>query len=816
MTVPVKWGAQIWLDYSLTWASHFGEILATPDGGFLYAAGKPIDGNTSIFTTEHYNSLGDSRPEGEVNYQFSGVVADILDVAFIQDGSLSFAWLYPSRYGSFSLTLIDQENDQLITLQNVPNHNAYVSNPKIIPQSDGGILLLWYYGQDYSTGSKAESIRGQYFDSNENLEGAELIVHSGVTFMSYDAVCLDDASNAIVWIFEDESNTETLQAQISSAAGVRTEFIIDTSDQNENLGSPKVISLSDNRIAVFWTSHSTEPGEGEIRSRGQIFRSSGEKVGEVMTLPSTEIVENAFQLETGEFLITWLSQPYGFGTELRAQLFSSDGNTVGQDFLIYQYNGSSSQAATSVATLADGRFVISWDGWEYGADESLTRVQFAQIFDPRQDAVEMVGTSDNDSQAGTQFDDSLSGLGGDDVLLGVAGDDFLAGGTGNDTLDGGAGTDWMRGGIGHDQYIVDDVSDRVFELMNQGVDTVFASVSFSLSKHVENLALTGADAVGGVGNALANIMTGNDAANLLEGLEGADTLSGAGGDDTLDGGAGVDSLNGGEGNDSYVLDRAADLVTEEVDAGIDTVITSISYALGRNLERLELIGSANSNGTGNELNNALVGNDGRNKLIGREGDDTLSGGSGADRLDGGSGIDQMDGGLGNDVYIVDNLGDVVFEFAGAGKDRVESSVSFTLAENIETLRLMGSGHLNGTGNDSNNLLLGNTGRNLLSGGRGADTLDGGAGSDGLSGGTGSDVFVFKAGYGADRVTDFADNVDTLRLDGDLWGGGLTIEQLLNFHAAVVGENLVLEFGDDVLTLIGLTNVSALLDDIVIV
>jgi serralysin len=95
-------------------------------------------------------------------------------------------------------------------------------------------------------------------------------------------------------------------------------------------------------------------------------------------------------------------------------------------------------------------------------------------------------------------------------------------------------------------------------------------------------------------------------------------------------------------------------------------------------------------------------------------------------------------------------------------------------------------------------------------------LDGGAGSDGFSGGAGSDVYVFKTGYGADRVTDFADNVDRLRLDGDLWVGGLTIEQLLNFHEAVVGENPVLEFCDDVLTLIGLSNVSALLDDILIV
>ncbi|MEK7350498.1 MAG: calcium-binding protein, partial [Nitrospirota bacterium] len=60
--------------------------------------------------------------------------------------------------------------------------------------------------------------------------------------------------------------------------------------------------------------------------------------------------------------------------------------------------------------------------------------------------------------------------------------------------------------------------------------------------NVENLTLTGALAINGTGNALANYLNGNSAANVL---------TGGAGDDILDGWEGNDVLNGGIGNDSY-------------------------------------------------------------------------------------------------------------------------------------------------------------------------------------------------------------------------------------------------------------------------
>lgn len=125
----------------------------------------------------------------------------------------------------------------------------------------------------------------------------------------------------------------------------------------------------------------------------------------------------------------------------------------------------------------------------------------------------------------------------------------------------------------------------------------------------------------------------------------------------------------------------------------------------------------------------------------------------------------MIGGLGDDLYVVNVTTDVVTEQASEGIDTIQSSVTLTLAGNVENLSLMGSSNVNGTGNALNNTLVGNTANNTLTGGAGNDTLNGGAGTDSLVGGLGNDTYQLGRGYGADRITEndsTAGNQDALQ------------------------------------------------------
>jgi len=403
----------------------------------------------------------------------------------------------------------------------------------------------------------------------------------------------------------------------------------------------------------------------------------------------------------------------GFAAEV--DLSSLDGETG------FQITGEAGfdQSGTSVASAGD----VNGDGF----DDILVGAPYADADGSDSGAAYIIfgkatrGTTGDDVLKGSAGANSLSGLAGNDDLFGGGGDDILIGGTGNDTLDGGISADTLEGGAGNDTYVTDG-SDTLTELDDEGTDTVRSTVSFTLADHFENLTLLGSLGIDGTGNGGNNTVTGNSGANTLDGAGGADTLIGRAGDDT------------------YVTD-GGDTITEAAGEGHDVVRSSVSLTLGGNVEELVLLGSSGLTGAGNGGTNTLTGNGGNNVL------------------DGGGGVDTMMGGTGDDSYVTDG-GDTITENAGEGNDNVLSSASYILGSNLENLTLVGAAAIDGTGNESANVLVGNSGANSLSGGGGADSINGGGGADIMLGGQGNDTFVTDGG---DTITENAgEGTDTVR------------------------------------------------------
>ncbi|WGV23911.1 calcium-binding protein [Halotia branconii] len=210
-----------------------------------------------------------------------------------------------------------------------------------------------------------------------------------------------------------------------------------------------------------------------------------------------------------------------------------------------------------------------------------TRLDFIGFYNIEEFTV--TGTSKDDTINTVAGNDIINGGAGNDIINGGTGNDIINGGAGNDIIDGGAGNDKMTGGTGNDTYIVDSTGDIVTEIstLSTEIDTVKASVTYTLGANLENLILTGSGAINGTGNSLNNNLTGNTRNNIL---------NGGSGNDTIDGGAGSDTIDGGAGNDTLIASSVRDVLGKDI----------------------------------------LIGGDGNDTLIGGAGNDILTGGNGGD------------------------------------------------------------------------------------------------------------------------------------------------------------------------------------------
>jgi Ca2+-binding RTX toxin-like protein len=379
--------------------------------------------------------------------------------------------------------------------------------------------------------------------------------------------------------------------------------------------------------------------------------------------------------------------------------------------------------------------------------------------------------------------DRVDVYGGSSMIYGDDGYDsvFVWGGT--VTASGGSGDDTFFSGSGADIFYGDDGRDWVSYYFSSTGVTVNLSTGATPDGDqlysIENLE----------GSNSADHLTGDWQSNYLVGRGGNDTLEGLDGDDFLDGGAGNDTLKGGTGNDYYYIDSSRDVVSELANEGVDTVATTISYALDKNVENAQALGSGAISLIGNTLDNILTGNAAVN---------VLNGGAGNDVLDGQGGADTMNGGTGNDIYVVDNAGDKIAEGANEGMDEVVALTSYTLAAKVqvEVMSIASNSGVNLTGNEFaqtmigneyDNILSGMGGNDYLNGWYGNDTLKGGTGNDYLIGGWGADTFVFEAKPGNDTIEDFQSGADKI----DLHAFGISMNQV----TAVVGPEATVLYVD---------------------
>lgn len=618
----------------------------------------------------------------------------------------------------------------------------YQRSPDAAALTGGGFVVAWE-GNDPDADGSFMGISAQLFDANGNKIGSEFVVNSSTYSYQYDpsVVALSSGGFFVSWYSYDESKDgdgTAVIGQFFDASGnkVGSELTINSGSVGDQQ-IPSVAALGDDSVVVVWET----AADGDYFSSSfsfRVFDSSGNPSGNEVTIaPEIDGLRygdpQVAALSDGGFVISYTFRDTTQDpstTQVFAQRYNDAGVAQGDAILVVEKDDEGSPQAPTVEGLSDGGFVVSFEYFpNSGGGDDLNLL--ARIYDANGDA------------AGDQVAiETGSGKAKEASIVALDDGGFAV------TWSGPTGGEFERGillrlfdgdGVAQSEaVVVNTVNTQSYYGQNEPDLVLLANGSlavawetddesidpnpygigariFTLSVGQDNpdtpnnsdMASAGPDHI--YGTAQGDEIDGGLGADTLEGAGGNDTLLGGGGGDFLRGGTHADKLDGGAGNDVLFGDHGADTlnggegtdVLQYLDSGVGVTV-NLATGLGAGGQAAGDVIVGVENVRGSRASDHLIGDDLANRFIGYGGWDTLEGGAGDDRLEGWRGHDFIDGGDGNDFIL---------------------------------------------------------------GGMDNDTLTGGAGDDTLGGGAGEDIFIFAAGSGNDKISDFSPSEDILDLSG---------------------------------------------------
>ena len=365
----------------------------------------------------------------------------------------------------------------------------------------------------------------------------------------------------------------------------------------------------------------------------------------------------------------------------------------------------------------------------------------------------------------------LNGGPGNDALRGSNSGDRIDGGAGDDTINPRASTcdnsdsqDQVFGSLGDDTIVYTDVGTAACGSLYYGVEWRGES-TISEGQGID-VTINGITNRGTVRKGDDGTDTLEDIATQLNSTMGAPygyfALYGSFSDDTFDltlGPGQYMGVRGLGGNDTFHVSGSIRIDYRDAPAGVNVNLAE-GTASEDGYGGVDTFKTAVREVRGTSHSDVIIGSDNDETFIGRGGDDTIDGGGGFDllRFDR-SGVEVVDVDL------------------AAGEARVvwDGMVFSYTISNIE--RINGS-------RDGDDALTGSGGDDDLRGRGGDDVIEGAGGNDRLEGGGGADVFVFGAGHGHDRITDFSSG-DVILIEGL----GVTKAEVLGATSVVDGDDL---------------------------
>lgn len=733
----------------------YPSIAGLPDGGFIVTwRSFEQDGSSQGVYARRFDAVGNAvTDEFRVNTFTAGSQADGA-VAVFDDGSFVITWtsldqdgsgrgIYGQRYDSSAAPI---GPEFIINTQTENNQQQ----PSVAVLSDGGFVVTW---TNASTEILDESVHGQRFDAAGLMLGAEFQVQPAPSpsFQRYSTVVAKpDGGFVVSWTSrDDDQSAYAYYGRRFDANGVAQgeQFSLSATtlgDQRHEAdrSGHGIAVLASGDLVATWHGDPVVP-DPDGPGRDEIFMriiSLGDPPNGAPTLPP----DNTVALDEDEASAsTAIGASDPDGDALTYTLKSGYGPSKG----VVQISGDAFvYTPMANANGADSFTIVVEDG-NGGLAEQVVAVSIAPVNDAPTDlAISATSIAEN-ATAGTVIG-----------LLSVA--DLDAGDSHVFSLSDDAGGRFV---IVNNELVLAAGASLDFETAPSHEITIEVTDSGGLTHsevvtiEVVNTTEAPTDILVAGGTVVENAAAGTVVATLTAvDADLGDTFTYA----IIAGGAGLFEIVGDQ------IRVAAGAQVDFETATSHDLTLRVTDGAGAFYEEVVTIGVTNVAPViiGTNAANTLNGTSEEDEIFGRNGNDTLSGLAGADklfgeagndRLLGGAGADVLDGGVGNDTYVLADAGDVsldtIVELAGGGVDTVEAGADYMLAANVESLILIGTGNLSGTGNDADNSIVGTIGNNVMDGGLGNDTMTGGQGDDTYYVDSSADRVVESAGAGNDEI-----------------------------------------------------------------
>ncbi|KFK94907.1 MULTISPECIES: Ig-like domain-containing protein [unclassified Serratia (in: enterobacteria)] len=314
----------------------------------------------------------------------------ILDATLTKDGNIFVTFhsevIDRDGYGIEGVT-IDLDAGFYSEFQVNSVTTANQKDPQTTALSDGRFVTMWVSGDAGNW-----DIKSQLFDDTGMPIGPEVLVSSAFSkYTQYqpELTTLSDGTFVAVWRSNEPGQINLRMArfdyaydengQVIGTRQIGEEQIVNAASNANDMYNPSVIALDDGGYLITW-----QKGVDGWQGMSRQYNSEGKPVTGEMVIGTGRMEQVAFALEgttlhDGKVALTYSN--YGNGYDVRVQIYDPVTHTYGPAFIANE-TVAGIQAESSITTLANGNFVVSWRSSDNsGFDQSGYGV-YARIFSP--------------------------------------------------------------------------------------------------------------------------------------------------------------------------------------------------------------------------------------------------------------------------------------------------------------------------------------------------------------------------------------------------------------------------------------------------